>query len=77
MAYDAMKSAIMAHKFEVGDLYNEGQVSKELGISKTPIHQALIELESEGFLTLLPRKGFQIRILTETLLSQRCNAMRF
>jgi len=35
-----------------------------LGMSKTPVHQALLDLENKGFVTILPRKGFKVNILS-------------
>jgi DNA-binding GntR family transcriptional regulator len=35
-----------------------------LGVSRTPLRDALLQLESEGFVTILPRRGVQVRALT-------------
>lgn len=40
-----------------GSTINIGKIAKELGISKTPLRDALIHLECEGFVTILPRRG--------------------
>jgi DNA-binding GntR family transcriptional regulator len=40
------------------------QITKELGISKTPLRDALIKLEAEGFVTILPQRGVVINSLT-------------
>ena len=59
-AYGALKHAIMD-----ADLYarreeirlDERQLSKALGVSRTPIREAMTLLEQEGFLRTLPRRG--------------------
>ena len=40
-----------------GSSINLNEISKKLGISKTPLRDALIQLETEGFVTILPRRG--------------------
>jgi len=65
MALASIKEAILSKKFEPGIVYTEAGVASELGISRTAVREALIHLASKGFLTLLPRKGFQLRVLTE------------
>jgi len=65
MALASIKEAILSKKFEPGIVYTEAGVASELVISMTPVREALIHLASKGFLTLLPRKGFQLRALTE------------
>ncbi len=60
LAYDALKKAIMNM-----DIYghaepirlDERQLSKELGVSRTPIREAITLLEQEGFVRAVPRRG--------------------
>jgi len=40
-----------------GSSINLNAISNKLGISKTPLRDALIQLETEGFVTILPRRG--------------------
>jgi DNA-binding GntR family transcriptional regulator len=40
-----------------GSTINIGEIANQLGISKTPLRDALIHLELEGFVTILPRRG--------------------
>ncbi len=47
-----------------GVIYSEQILAKDLGMSKTPVHEALIDLATLGFVTLLPRKGVKINNLT-------------
>ena len=46
-----------------GSTINIGKIAKQLGISKTPLRDALIHLEVEGFVTILPRRGVQVNFL--------------
>lgn len=47
-----------------GSTINIGEIAKQLGISKTPLRDALIHLECEGFVTILPRRGVLVNKLT-------------
>ena len=64
IAFQAIKKAIMRNEFSSGNIYSEQAVAKEMGMSKTPVHQALLELENKGFVTILPRKGFRVNTLS-------------
>lgn len=65
IAFQAIKDSILAHRLESGAVYSEQAIAKEFGISKTPVHQALADLETRGFVTVLPRKGFRVNVLKE------------
>jgi len=47
-----------------GDNINMGKLCKKLNVSKTPLREALIFLEAEGFVTILPRRGVLVNRLT-------------
>lgn len=63
-AFEAIKKAIIVNKLESGSIYSEQAIARELGISKTPVHHALIDLAAKGFVTILPRRGFRINELS-------------
>lgn len=60
MAYETLRDSILAGHLKPGEVYNEMVLAKELGISRTPIREALLEISSHGLVTYLPRKGVQI-----------------
>ncbi len=45
-------------------MLNLNEISKILGVSKTPLRDALIRLEAEGFVAIYPRKGVSVNQLT-------------
>ena len=47
-----------------GSTLNLNEISSQLGISKTPLRDALIQLETEGFVEILPRRGVRVKLLT-------------
>jgi DNA-binding GntR family transcriptional regulator len=62
-AYDALKTAIADTNIYDPDQelrLDARQLSMALGISRTPIHEALALLEQEGFVHTLPRRGIYI-----------------
>ncbi len=46
-----------------GSTINIGEIAKQLGISKTPLRDALIHLQIEDFVTILPRRGVKVNKL--------------
>ena len=44
-----------------GDRVNEKEVCQTLGLSRTPVREALIQLNSEGIVEMLPRKSIRIK----------------
>lgn len=46
-----------------GSVINIGEIAQQLGISKTPLRDALIHLEVEGFVSILPRRGVVVNTL--------------
>ena len=64
IAFQAIKQAIMRNELFPGNIYSEQAIAKEMGMSKTPVHQALLDLENKGFVTILPRRGFKVNTLS-------------
>jgi DNA-binding GntR family transcriptional regulator len=63
-AYNAIKSAILSLKLKPGDPLVESDLAQQLGISKTPVRDALLELEREGFVTKILFKGTYVTEVT-------------
>ncbi|MFI5444341.1 GntR family transcriptional regulator [Polaromonas sp. UC242_47] len=61
--YDKLKSMSIDYTFKPGERLNEGTLARSLGVSRTPLREALIRLYSEGLLSLVPGKGFYCRNL--------------
>ena len=62
--YDYLRDEINNRKLLPGAFINLNQISEQLGISKTPLRDAIIQLEIEGFVTILPRRGVTVKKLT-------------
>ena len=65
MAFDAIKDSIIKGNLKTGITYSEKTLAKELGISKSPVREALIDLQLKGFITIIPKIGFKLNELCE------------
>jgi len=63
--YDHLKENILTGKLQNNTLYSETKLAVELGISRTPIREALHCLSQDGYINIIPSKGFIIRPLNE------------
>ena len=63
--YDFLSAQIQENRFKPGEKINEKSLCEDLGISRTPVREALIELANEGLLERRPRRGFVVKELTK------------
>lgn len=59
-AYQKCQELIGSGELSPGNLYSESAMSKQLGISRTPLRTALQQLEREGLIIRLPQRGFYV-----------------
>jgi DNA-binding GntR family transcriptional regulator len=62
--YDFIREELTRGKLIPGAAINLNALSEELGISKTPLRDALLQLDTEGFVTISPRRGVFVNRLT-------------
>ncbi|MGW2563315.1 GntR family transcriptional regulator [Streptomyces sp. NPDC001514] len=55
--YTHIKQAVLDRRYEGGTLLTEGELAEAVGVSRTPVREALLKLEMEGLLKLYPKKG--------------------
>jgi DNA-binding GntR family transcriptional regulator len=56
-AYRHTKERVLDGIYAGGALITEGEVSEAVGVSRTPVREAFLRLQAEGFLRLYPKKG--------------------
>jgi len=61
--YEEMRGLLVSHDLRPGDRVNEVELSKQFGVSRTPLREALNRLRSEGFLSFVPKRGYFCRHL--------------
>jgi DNA-binding GntR family transcriptional regulator len=62
--YDYLRAEMQSGRLLPGSFIKLKEISEKLGISKTPLRDALIQMECEGFVSILPRRGVQVRKLS-------------
>ncbi|MCA0255098.1 MAG: GntR family transcriptional regulator [Proteobacteria bacterium] len=63
-AYHTLRKLLVEFKLKPDERLNEVQLSRSLGVSRTPVREALNRLASEGFVSLTPNRGFFVRSLS-------------
>lgn len=62
---ETIREAILKGTLKPGEKVAEPDLAERFGISRTPIREAFRQLESEGYLTVIPRKGAVVAALSE------------
>lgn len=62
---ETIRDAILKGHLKPGEKVAEPELAERFGISRTPIREAFRQLESEGYLTVIPRKGAVVAALSE------------
>lgn len=60
-AYAYVKERLLDGRYVGGTLLSENELARRLGISRTPVRQAFVQLETEDLLELYPRRGALVR----------------
>jgi len=60
-----IRDAIISGNMKAGSRISEPEMAQRFGISRTPVREAFRQLESEGYLTVIPRKGAVIRSFSQ------------
>jgi DNA-binding GntR family transcriptional regulator len=63
-AYLHIKEQIMSYKLKPGEILSEIELTRRLSMSRTPIHQALLHLQREGFVEYLQGLGWRVYSLS-------------
>lgn len=63
-AYSALKDAIRDTTLAPGYQGSEQEIALRLGMSRTPVHEALIRLQEEGLVRILSKRGVQVLALS-------------
>lgn len=58
--YEQLKRDVAEFKLVPGDRFTENEISERLGVSRTPVRQALFRLQQEGFVEVLFRSGWRV-----------------
>lgn len=65
VVFNTLRQAILRGEMEPGERLMEIQLAQKLGVSRTPIREAIRKLELEGLVIMIPRKGAEVAHITE------------
>ena len=60
VVFNTLRQAILKGELEPGERLMEIQLAERLGVSRTPIREAIRKLELEGLVLMIPRKGAEV-----------------
>jgi DNA-binding GntR family transcriptional regulator len=63
--YEILRDQLDAGELQPGSVIRQDEIAARLGVSRTPMREALLRLEQEGFVVIKPRSGIRVRRLTE------------
>ena len=62
-AYDKLRQALDDYEYLPGDRFSENEVGTKLGMSRTPVREALVRLQREGYIAVMPKMGWVVNRL--------------
>lgn len=65
VVFNTLRQAILRGELEPGERLMEIALAQKLGVSRTPIREAIRKLELEGLVVMVPRKGAEVADITE------------
>ena len=65
VVFKTLRQAILKGELEPGERLMEIQLAERLGVSRTPIREAIRKLELEGLVLMIPRKGAEVARISE------------
>ncbi len=69
VVFKTLRQAILTGELKPGERLMEIHLAQKLGVSRTPIREAIRQLELEGLVTMVPRRGAQVARITEKSMS--------
>ena len=69
VVFNTLRQAILIGELKPGERLMELHLADRLGVSRTPVREAIRRLELEGLVTMIPRKGAEVARITEKSMS--------
>ena len=64
-ALEELRKRLAAGEFAPGVVYSESRIASELGISRTPVKDALVRLAQDRYIDILPSRGFRLHEMSD------------
>ena len=65
VVFKTLRQAILTGELQPGERLMEITLANKLGVSRTPVREAIHKLEQEGLVIMMPRRGAQVEQITE------------
>lgn len=69
-AYVAIRRAIREGQIARAELFSEATFAKSLGVSRTPVREALLDLFRDGIVEIVPKRGFRLAELDDAAIAE-------
>lgn len=69
-AVDALRAAILGGELEPGSIHSAVSLAEHLGVSPTPVREAMLELARSGLVEVLPNRGFRVTVVDDQALHE-------
>ena len=69
VVFNTLRQAILTGELKPGERLMELHLADRLGVSRTPVREAIRRLELEGLVTMIPRRGAEVARITEKSMS--------
>lgn len=69
-AYNTIRRAIRDGKIARGQFFSETTLAESMGVSRTPVREALLDLFREGIVEIIPKRGFRLAELDEAAINE-------
>ena len=70
--YSHVREQILSGRIAPNERLVETRIAQEIGTSRTPVREALHNLEIEGLIQAIPRVGYQVKTISETEVEEIC-----
>lgn len=73
LALEHLRDSIIDGTLKMGQVLSERGISEDLGVSKSPVREALAQLRDEGLVSIEPQKGARVFTLSKSEVAQICD----
>ena len=69
-AFRTLKDNIVSLELKPGTLISENEIAMELGVSRTPVREAIIDLAKAGIIEILPQRGSYVSLIDPNMVEE-------
>ena len=71
-AVEVLRAAILGGELEPGSIHSAVGLAERLGVSPTPVREAMLDLANSGLVEVLPNRGFRVTVIDDQDLDEIC-----